>query len=248
MAKDDSGGGSKGLPIPPPSVPPDPRGEAVVAERNADVGVDHRLPPSVPSASRLVSWYYASDSKRRHDAILDWLWPLLRRAERELGARVTLRIETTLTHAETEEVALVLEEVALLDALCAATTDAEQDRLAEELVRNYWSDWPERMRDDVLRKRVARVKEAAREMGQPQHRVFIGRQEYLRNVREKCPSLLPPVLRLRYFWAQVESRLRGLSYKPGRGATRPSVAAAQSRKRLGPPRKARRAKRRRQTR
>src|SRR5262249_23262416 len=158
---------------------------------------DHQLPPAMPPDAGVARWYYAYDAKRRHDEILDQLWPVVRRFEHDFGVRfdgLSFKTEVALTRAE-------IDELAILDALCAVTTDAEQARYALALVQEHWRV---KMRDDVLRKRFARVKQAAAKMGQHRKRIPIEGREYLRGARDKRPILLPPRLRLRFFWALVQ--------------------------------------------
>jgi hypothetical protein len=238
MAEQDAGG-SKGT----PPGPPDPRAEGVMAEPNAaGAGVDHQLPPPVPPDPRAEAaatmYRYGSDLNWRIGQVQRQLVPLVLRLERDFGVRITFSINGVVERTENDE-------LALLDALSAAPTDAERDRLARALVRAHWQG---KMRADVLLKRVERVKQVAPEMAERWDRIFIEGQEYLRGARDKRPNLLPPALRLRFFWARVDSLARGAARKPGRGTHKLPVAPALSRTRLGPPRKPRRPKRKRQTR
>lgn len=166
------------------------------------------------------------------------LGDLAQRLERDLGLHITFSITTgDMPAAEVSR--------SLIDVLAdKATPDGDKVRWAAALVTHRW---PGRMDDEVRAAREAAVLRVADRMHEPHARLRVNGRDWLVGEPDKRASRLPPDVRVRWFWSEVEATLRGDRPRTASGAVATTVAAS-GRTRLSPRRPAAPTNRRRRSR
>lgn len=157
------------------------------------------VPPTVVEDSAGVTGLRtALDAQRRMSAVARVVDPFLRQVERDYGVAIPWQVTLTVTTAD------VVARTPLDVLVDASATEVDREHAERTLLRDRW---PEPMRSTVEGKRLNRIRQGARELCRPRHRVCLDGVEYLKGIaaRQKCALMLAPRLRLRWFWAWVDA-------------------------------------------